>query len=85
MVWNRNGIEIHSPLNSAEILSPNKKAARFKQDSKIAYSINGSWYFKNTNVGGKWYIFRNICFVMFKWLSVVCCIDDCPILLLYIL
>ena len=26
--WIGNGIEIHNPLNSAEILHPNKKAAR---------------------------------------------------------
>ena len=51
-----------------------------KQDSKID-SINGSWYFNKTNVDGKWYVFRNICFVIFSWLSVVCCIIDCPTVL----
>ena len=50
-----------------------------EQDSKIAYSINGSWYFNKANVGGKWYIFRNACFVIFSWLSAARCIDDCPI------
>ena len=33
-------MEIHNPLNSAEILSPNKPQG--KQDSKVAYSVNGS-------------------------------------------
>ena len=51
-----------------------------KQDSKID-SINGPWYFNKTNVDGKWYVFRNICFVIFSWLSVVCCIIDCPTVL----
>ena len=52
---------------------------RDNQDSKIAYSINGSWYFKKTNVDGKWYIFRNIYFVIFIWFGVKCCIDECRI------
>ena len=50
-----------------------------KQDSKVAYSINVFWYLNKTNVDGKWYICRNICFVMFSWLCVVCYIYDCPI------
>ena len=48
----------------------------------MAYSINGSWYFNKTNVDGKWYIFRNICCVIFGWSSVVCGIDNCAIVLL---
>ena len=37
---------------------------------------NGCWCFSKTNVDGKLYIFRNIFFVIFSWLSVNCCIDD---------
>ena len=48
IAWIGSGVEIHNPLNSAEMLSPNKKAAR-SADSTIAYSINGSWYFNKTN------------------------------------
>ena len=49
-----------------------------KQDSKLAYSINGSAYFNKTNktnVDGKHYFCP----------GVACCIDDCSIVLLYIL
>ena len=38
-------MEIHNPLNIAEILSPN---VQYKQHSKIAYFMNGSWYFNKT-------------------------------------
>ena len=38
-------MEIYNPPSSAKILSQNKKQ-QDKQDSKIAYYINGSWYFK---------------------------------------
>ena len=55
-----------------------------KKDSKID-CLNGSWYFNKTSVDGKWYIFRNIYFAIFGWLSEVCCIDDCHLVLLYTL
>ena len=58
------------------MLSPNQKAED-KQDSKID-SLNESSYFNKAYVDGKWYIARNICYVIFSWLSVVCSIDDCP-------
>ena len=35
-------MEIHNPLNSAEIWAQTRKP-QDKQDSKIAYSVNGSW------------------------------------------
>ena len=47
------------------------------EDSKIVYC---KWIlkmdFNKTNHDGKLYIFRNIFFVIFSWLSVKCCIDD---------
>ena len=55
-----------------------------KQNSKID-SPNGSWYFNKAYVDGRWFIFRHVCFVIFSWLSMVCYINDCPIVLLYIL
>ena len=67
---------IHSP-NCA---STQKVKLHHWVDLKIACTMNGSWYFNKT-VEGKWYIFRNICFVRFSWLSVVYCIDDCPTVL----
>ena len=41
-------MEIHNPLISAEILSPNKKP-QDREDSKIAYCIDGSSDFNKTN------------------------------------
>ena len=83
MVLNAAKFQGYRFTNSAEILSSNKKAGR-EQDSKID-SINGSGYFnKTSNVDGKWYIFKNICFEYWlDWVLYVC-IDACPILLLYI-
>ena len=78
LAWIWYGIEIHNILNSDEILTHTKNM-QDEQDSKIAYSINGSWYFNKTNVDGKWYIFRNIYSVIFNWLSVECWINYCPI------
>ena len=34
-------MEIYSPLNSAEILSPKTRKSQDKQDSKLVYDING--------------------------------------------
>ena len=48
IIWIGTGIEIPNPLNSAEILSPNK--SKDKQDSKMVYPMNGSWYFNKTNI-----------------------------------
>ena len=42
-----------------------------KQDSKID-SPNASLYFNKTYLDGRWYIFRNICFVIFSLLSLLC-------------
>ena len=33
----------------------------------------------------KWYILRNMWFVIFRWLSFECCIDECLMELLYII
>ena len=43
------GKEIHNPLNSAKILRLKSRNPQDKKYSKIAYYINGSWYFNETN------------------------------------
>ena len=75
---NNNGIKIHNPYWILLKYWDQARKVQDKQDSKID-SPNASWYFNKTYVDGKWYTFRNIYFVIFSWLSVVCCIDDCPI------
>ena len=43
------GKEIHNPLNSAKILRLKSRNPQDKKYSKIAYYINGPWYFNETN------------------------------------
>ena len=43
------GKEIHNSLNSAKILRLKSRNPQDKKYSKIAYYINGSWYFNETN------------------------------------
>ena len=45
------GMKVHNPLKSAEIRSWHKfgRTAQDKQDSKIVYAINESWYFNKAN------------------------------------
>ena len=57
IVWIGNDIEVHNPLNGA---------LQDKQDPKIAYSINGSWYFNDTNVMENDIDLE----IIFSWLSV---------------
>ena len=81
LAWN-NGIEIHNPYWILLKFWVQTRKPQDKQDSKIN-SLNGSWYFSKTYVDGKWYIVRNIYFVIFSWLSYSitvdgCLIDGCP-------
>ena len=74
-----NGIEIYNTYWILLKFWAQTRKQQDKQDSKVD-SLNGSWYFNKTYVEVKLYIIRNICFVIFSWLSVVCCIDDCHII-----
>ena len=79
-----NGVKIHNPYWILLKFWAQTRKLQDQQNSQID-SPNGSWYLNKTYVDGKWHIFRNICFVIFSWLSVVCRFDECPIVLLYIL
>ena len=69
------GIEFHNPYWMLLKYWAQTRKLEDKQDSKID-SLNASLYFNKTYADGRWYTFRNICFVIFSGLSVECCTDD---------
>ena len=82
LAWiGNNGIEFFNPHWVLLKFWAQMRGLQDKQDSKID-SANASLYFNKTYADWRWYMFRNIRLVIFSWLSVLCVLDDCPIVLL---